>query len=69
MQQETKIISPEEYKKLSPYVQGYITYMKAEWPGWKIPKKNPHDPRTEDAIEWDRGAFEAYLVVLDSDDE
>jgi hypothetical protein len=59
----------EEYDRLTPRQQGYTTYMRAEWPGARIPKTNPHPPRSEAHAEWDTGARRAYIEMLDADDD
>jgi hypothetical protein len=59
----------EEYDALSPRQQGYVTYMRAEWPGAQIPKSNPYPSESPCHDEWQDGARAAYILVLDSDDD
>jgi hypothetical protein len=65
---ETFTMTREEYDALTPLEQGYTTYMRAEWPEATIPKLNPYLKGSWQAGEWDKGAFAAYIEVLDTED-
>lgn len=63
-----KLISKEEYDKLTPYEQGYATYMRAEYPGCYIPKVNPYEFDSQSYIEWNNGNTQAILDVQDGEE-
>lgn len=65
---ETFDMTREEYDTLAPRRQGYTTYMRAEWPGAQIPKRNPHPTGGRQAKQWDDGARAAYIDTLDCEE-
>jgi DNA polymerase III epsilon subunit-like protein len=58
-------LSRKKYDKLTPRSQGFVSYMRAEWKGWSIPKSNPFESGTAKAKEWDEGQTAAMLSVQD----
>lgn len=56
-----------EYDALTPYAQGYATYMYAEHQGADIPKTNPYSPDSREYKTWARGNFQAMLNVQDEE--
>jgi hypothetical protein len=58
-----------EYDKLKPYEQGYVTYMRASWPGARLPKRNPYPKGSKKAAEWTRGTLAAVLDVVDTQED
>ena len=63
----TPLITPTEYEKLGFYAQGYATYMQAERPGSRIPKKCPYQEGSVAAKKWTQGEFAAMLEVQDGE--
>lgn len=58
----------EEYDALSAYEQGYVSYMRAEWSEWQIPKTNPFASGTVEAHDWNNGSQAAVLECQDIDE-
>lgn len=63
-----KLITPEEYKVLTPRQQGYVTYMQAEHDGSRIPKKCPYKIGSDECKQWGVGEFAGILEAQDCDD-
>ena len=62
---EEKPLSIEEYNKLPPHGQGYISYMRSEWPNWSIPKICPYLLGSEKYHEWKQGEHSAIIDCID----
>jgi hypothetical protein len=65
---ETDVLTREGYSTLTPYQQGYVTYMRGDWPDVDIPKENPYPAGSADCNEWSRGNFMAMLHTQDSEE-
>lgn len=63
-----KLTTPEAYNKMTPWQQGYVTYMEAAHPGSQIPKKCPYERGTKERERWDEGAQHTVLIAQDCDD-
>lgn len=63
------LLSRDEWRKLSPFRQGYVFYMQAEWPTSPLRgEQNPHVPDTSPWEEFGRGEWRATLEAQDSDE-
>jgi hypothetical protein len=63
------LISREEWRKLSPFRQGYVLYMQAEWPTSELRgEQNPHARDTSAWEEFGRGEWRAMLDAQDSEE-
>jgi hypothetical protein len=63
-------LSLEMYNRLSPYEQGYATYMLAERPGYGyLPKTNPYERGSRAARAWDSGAQAAVISAQDTEED
>ena len=61
-----KLITREEYNKLSPEQQGYVHYMQAAQPGSQLKGlKNPYAAGTSHHTAWKQGQAEAVQQVQD----
>lgn len=65
---EIKLLTRAQYDALPPYEQGYATYMQAEHKGADLPKTNPYPANSREALQWERGSFQAMLAVQDEED-
>jgi hypothetical protein len=64
----TKKLSLAEYNSLSPQGKGYAAYMQAAW-NKVIPKKCPFPKDSTESQEWDQGQWQAYIDIVDCDDD
>lgn len=64
----TPLMTREEFDKLPPRSQGFVSYMQAEWPGSDLPKACIYPEGTQPAEEWAAGAFAAALEAQDSEE-
>lgn len=59
-----------EFEALSPYDRGFVVYLcgaRKDQPN--VPdESNPYPPGSSEAAAWDRGAWSAYLGVLDGEE-
>ena len=60
-------ITLEQYKKHTPFSQGYLSYMQSEWNDC-VPKTNPYFKGTAEAEAWDTGSLQAILDVQDGEE-
>jgi hypothetical protein len=65
---ERKLLTLEEFNALPPRSQGYASYMQAELPGSKLPKKCPAGYGIKERHEWQTGERLAVLEVQDYDE-
>lgn len=64
-----RLISRDEWRKLSPYRQGYVLYMQAEWPTSELTgEQNPHARSTPAWEEFCRGEYCAMLDAQDGEE-
>ena len=59
-----KKITRAVYDSLSPYNQGYASYMQAAW-NPEVPKKCPFKSDSQEAVQRADGQHAAYLAVLE----
>lgn len=62
------LLTREEFDKLSPRAQGWVSYMEAEWPGSGLPRVCIYPEGSKDAADWADGAFAAVLNAQDSEE-
>lgn len=63
------LISRDEWRKLSPFHQGYVFYLQAEWPTSELRDlQNPHTPDTSAWEEFRRGESSAMRDVQDGEE-
>lgn len=60
-------VSAKRYARLSPYQQGYVSYMQAAWNS-EVPDENPHDDGTDDHRQWSAGNQQAMMDVQDGEE-
>lgn len=58
----------DKFDTLSPFAQGYVSYMEASWPGSPVPEICIYPTGTQPAQEWAKGERAAILAVQDSED-
>jgi len=64
-----RLLSRDEWRKLSPFCQGYVFYMQAEWPTSELRgEQNPHARDTSAWEEFGRGEQSAMLDVQDGEE-
>ena len=64
-----RLILRDEWRKLSPYRQGYVLYMQAEWPTSELRgEQNPHSRGTSAWEEFGRGEWNAMLDAQDGEE-
>ena len=65
-----QLVTLEEFKKLDPFRQGYVSYMQAELPGSELKRHqdNPYAPGSAKYHNFGRGQTAAVLEVQDYDD-
>ena len=68
MIEKVRLLTKSEYDEMTPFRQGYATYMQAEWPGAVIPKGNPYPVGSTDGEQWFRGNYQAMIETQDVDD-
>jgi hypothetical protein len=59
------LLSLEEYKQLSPYAQGYVSYMQASWEESELADENPFKEGTKEFAEFNRGSHHAMIITQD----
>lgn len=64
---ELKVLSKEDYDKLTAFEQGYATYMQGEWNN-AIPNDNPHNEGGKAWTEWNRGNLRAMQNTQDMEE-
>lgn len=57
-----------EYKKLTPFQQGMVSYMQAAW-NKNVPEKNPFPKGSRARREWIDGQRRGVMIAQDGDDE
>jgi hypothetical protein len=63
------LLTKAEYDKLTPFQQGYVIYMQAEWPGSELKGLDCHYPAgSKEDIQWHDGQLRATLSVMDSEE-
>lgn len=63
------LLSRDEWRKLSPFRQGYVFYMQAEWPTSELRgEQNPHTESTPAWEEFGRGEWSAMLDAQDGEE-
>lgn len=64
-----RLISRDKWLELSPFSQGYVSYMQGEWPTSELKDaKNPYAPGTPKHEEFSRGGWSAMLNVQDGEE-
>jgi hypothetical protein len=67
MAETNKLMSLEEWAKLTPKQQGYVHYMQAEHDGSPLPKEPPYKDGTPEAAQFAEGAMAGCLEAQDSE--
>lgn len=65
-----KLYTLKEFRKLTPWQQGYVVYYQAEYPGSEL-KLHQHNPYTESTPAWEQfkqGGMAAMLEVQDGEE-
>jgi len=63
------LITRAEWKKLSPFDQGYVLYMQGAWPTSELAgAKNPYQKDTPDWTDFCHGERRAMLSAQDSEE-
>ncbi len=63
-EQSEKFVTKEEFDKMSPQKQGYITYVQANDPRSPLKDENPYHPGTPEHEQFDKGALTAMVFEL-----
>lgn len=61
-------ITRPQWDTMTPYGQGYHSYMYSSWPGSDIPAYNPYIQGSEQFKAFQRGEFAGMLAAKDSED-
>lgn len=63
-------VTLDDYKRLSPYAQGYIVYMQAEHPRSELRKHqdDPYPPGSAESQSWNSGRIRATLDIQESEE-
>lgn len=63
-----KLLTADEYARLTPKQQGYATYMQAEIKGSRIPKKCPYEKGSRNADQFGEGQFIGVLEAQEGEE-
>ncbi len=61
-----EIVSRAEFDSLTPYQQGYVSYIQGQW-NPDVPNSQVYRRDTEAGKEFERGSFAAMLLIQDID--
>jgi len=64
---ENSLVTKELYDELSPFRQGYISYMQGAW-NKDVPESNPYQETDKAFNAWKDGNFQAMLDVQDGEE-
>ena len=69
MTRQRCLYSLDEWKKLTPYQQGYALYMESAWPGSPLAGQvNPYAEGTPECAQFNEGQHRATLNTQDSEE-
>jgi hypothetical protein len=65
-----KLITLEQYRRLSPKDQGFVIYVQAEWPDSELKEhqQNPYAVGAKEHEEWNRGQMLGMQVAQESEE-
>jgi hypothetical protein len=67
--EEKKLTTLAKYNRLTPYLQGYVVYVEAAWPGSELVREvNPYSQGTRQWKKWEEGNHQAMLDVMDGEE-
>ena len=64
-ERQVNIVGLDEYSKLTPLQQGYVSYMQSHLTGSKVTKRNPYRHGTIEAVQWEDGQTSAIIQCQD----
>ncbi|OQB77827.1 MAG: hypothetical protein BWX88_05246 [Planctomycetes bacterium ADurb.Bin126] len=62
-----KPVTRDQYNEMTPRVQGYVSYMQAEWNN-AVPKANPYRKGSPQHDAWNEGQYAGMLEAQDSEE-
>jgi len=60
------LLSRDAWRKLSPFRQGYVLYMQAEWPTSEL--RGEQNPYARDTLAWEEFGRGEWSAMLDAQD-